>query len=278
MSYIDGGRAEETTEHLPDQLPAAPWSTPARRTKNRLSVKLNPSLLAYLMGPAAFVTLVVLMHFGLVVREPIWVWALVFVAIPLSNLVVDGVYHHYPGWTGLNLRVAVQAAAVTAVIYLTGWGPVSAGRVRLPGPRERLRTTAPGSGGSPPCGAWSASPSAQVAIMAGCAPIRALRSAQANALAVMGAFVLVFIIRMAGATMEQKEKAEASHPSERGPLPLAHPELLRRHARDRRGGICTYVSPAVIALLGLDPDELVGHRATDLVHPDDRDRVRGPAR
>ena len=37
-----------------------------------------------------------------------------------------------------------------------------------------------------------------------CSPV-----AQADALAVMGAFVLVFVIRMAGATMEQKEEAEA---------------------------------------------------------------------
>ena len=37
-----------------------------------------------------------------------------------------------------------------------------------------------------------------------------LTLAQSNALALMGAFVLVFIIRMAGATMEQKERAEAS--------------------------------------------------------------------
>ena len=37
-----------------------------------------------------------------------------------------------------------------------------------------------------------------------------LSLAQANALALMGAFILIFVIRMAGATMEQKERAEAS--------------------------------------------------------------------
>ena len=41
-------------------------------------------------------------------------------------------------------------------------------------------------------------------------PVDAVACHEANALAVMGAFVLLFIIRMAGATMEQKEDAEAS--------------------------------------------------------------------
>src|SRR5271156_1997895 len=97
---------------------------------------------------------------------------------------------------------------------------------------------------------------------------------QANALAVMGAFVLLFVIRMAGATMEQKEDAEAS-------MRLSEDRFrsLIQNSSDvtmvmDEHGICVFVSPAIEELTGLDSDELVGRPATDFVHPDDRDRVR----
>ena len=40
------------------------------------------------------------------------------------------------------------------------------------------------------------------------------------------------------------------------------------------GGICSYVSPAIADLLGFEPDEFIGRRASDLVHPDERQRFR----
>nr|WP_250152480.1 diguanylate cyclase [Ancylobacter radicis] len=36
-------------------------------------------------------------------------------------------------------------------------------------------------------------------------------------------------------------------------------------------GIRLYISPSVRALLGYEPEELIGHRAIDIVHPDDRE-------
>ena len=70
----------------------------------------------------------------------------------------------------------------------------------------------------------------------------------------MGAFVLLFIIRMAGATMEQKEDAEASTR-----LSEDRFRSLIQHSTDATlvigaGGICTYVSPAITTLLGLAPE------------------------
>ena len=90
----------------------------------------------------------------------------------------------------------------------------------------------------------------------------------------MGAFILVFIIRMAGATMEQKERAEASTR-----LSEDRFRSLIQHSSDAtlvidRDGICTYVSPAITSLLGRDVDELIGIRPTSLVHPDEQERVR----
>ncbi len=104
---------------------------------------------------------------------------------------------------------------------------------------------------------------------------RRLSVSKANALAVMGAFVLFFIIRMAGATMEQKEEAEAS----------------MRLSEDRFRSLIQNSSDATMVMdeqrdlhlrqpghppssSGMAPDDLVGQMATDFVHPDDRERVR----
>ncbi len=272
MSYTDGGRAEENTEHLPGATAITAWAVTARREPDISLPRLNPSLLAYLMGPAAFVTLIVLMHFGLVVREPVWLWAVVFVAIPVGNLVVDRVYHRYPSWLGLNLRIAVQAAAVTVVIYLTGWGPVltmafaflAIENVAHDGSRV-WRITA----------LWSlvGITIGQVYITQGWVP-SVLDVTQANALAGMGAFVLVFIVRMAGVTMEQKESAESS-------LRLSEDRFrsLIQNSSDAtividKTGILVYASPAVIQLFGLQPDEMTGRTALDFLHPDDHDLAR----
>jgi diguanylate cyclase (GGDEF)-like protein/PAS domain S-box-containing protein len=161
---------------------------------------------------------------------------------------------------------------VTAVIYLTGWGPVLSGafaflaleNVSHAGSRI-WRVTA----------LWSLVGIAlgQVAVWRGVFPCE-LTLGQANALAVMGAFVLAFIIRMAGATMEQKEQAETS-------MRLSEDRFrsLIQYSSDATlvigaDGTYTYVSPAVLSLLGMDPGELIGRQATDVVHPDDRDRVQ----
>ena len=271
MSHT-GGRVEGNTEHLPEGTATSSWRAAARPDTDRSLPRLNPSLLAYLMGPAAFVVLIVLMHFNLVVREPLWVWAIVFVAIPVSNLVVDGVYHHYPGWAGLNLRVAVQAAAVTVVIYLSGWGSVltmafaflAIENVAHDGSRV-WRITA----------LWSlvGITIGQVYLTLDWLP-SVLTVTQANALAGMGAFVLVFIVRMAGVTMQQKEEAEAS-------LRLREDRFrsLIQNSSDAtividKLGVLVYASPAVIGLFDLQPDEMTGQPALNFVHPDDHDLAR----
>ncbi len=234
--------------------------------------RLNPTFLAYLMGPVALVVILLLVRLGAVARESAWVWVGVFIAVPASSVVVDQLYKANPSVLRLNLRVAVQAAGVTAVIYLTGWGPVLSGAFAF------LALENVWNGGSSVwrvTALWSlvGITLGQLGIWLGVFPSE-LSLGRANALAVMGAFVLVFIIRMAGATMAEKEKAEAS-------MRLSEDRFrsLIQYSSDATlvigaGGICTYVSPAVVALLGMEPGELVGRRATDAVHPDDRDRVQ----
>ena len=64
------------------------------------------------------------MRFGYITHESVWLWLGVFIAVPTCNFVVDRLYERRPDTVSLNVRVAVQVAAVSAVIFLTGWGPV----------------------------------------------------------------------------------------------------------------------------------------------------------
>src|SRR5271163_3502725 len=154
--------------------------------------RLNPTVLAYGMGPLAFVVILLLMRFGDVARESAWLWVAVFIVVPMISLLGNYLYEKNPSEVGLHLRVASGALAVTIVIYLSGWGPVLAGAFAFlaleniaHGGSRVWRITA----------LWSlvGIAAGQVAIVAGWVPSE-LHTSQANALALMGAFVLVFII------------------------------------------------------------------------------------
>ena len=107
-----------------------------------------------------------------------------------------------------HARIATQVATVTAVIYLTGWGPV------LWGAYAFVALADIATGGSSvwrPVALWSflGMVVGEFCILQGWLPSR-LSFAQATALSIMGGFVLFFVIRMAGATMEQKEESDAA--------------------------------------------------------------------
>ncbi len=232
---------------------------------------LDPALLGYLMGPLALLAILLLMHFDYVTHESAWLWLAVFVAVPTCNLLVDRIYDRRPGPLSLNLRVAAQVAAVTGVIYLTGWGPVLWGAYAF----IALEVIAK-------CGsrAWlsvvvwtlAGMTVGQLGIWLGWLPSM-LPAGQATALTIMGGFVLIFVMRMAGATMEQKEEAE-------GAVRLSEDRFrsLIQNSSDVTiiigvDGTYRYLSPAVEQLLGFPPDDLVGRNATEFVHPDDQEYV-----
>ena len=233
--------------------------------------RLNPRMLAYLMGPAALGALLLLMRFGEAARESAWLWLAIFITIPVVSVGADRLYDASPVQGRLHLRIAVQAAAVTAVIYLSGWGPVLWGAYAFLALENVARS---GSRVWRITALWSlvGIGLGQVAVWQKVFP-SFLSLSQANALALMGAFILIFVIRMAGATMEQKEQAEATTR-----LSEDRFRSLIQHSSDTTlvlgaDGVCTYVSPAITSLLGLVPDEVVGVRPTELVHPEDRERV-----
>jgi diguanylate cyclase (GGDEF)-like protein/PAS domain S-box-containing protein len=263
-----------------DPDPAAAGSDPTLTTPPASAVTtwlrrfpgLSPTSLAYLIGPVAFVVILVMMKLNVMARESVWLWLAVFAAIPVASFVCDRLYLRRPSARRLHLRVGASAASVAIVIYLSGWGPalvlafaflalenIAAGGSRV------WRVTA----------FWSllAIALAQVAVWQHWAPSY-LSTPRANALALMGAFILFFVIRMAGVVMEQKEKAERE-------MVLSEDRFrsLIQNSSDitiviGEGGILTYVSPVVLQLLGFQPEELVGRRATDIVHADDHEYVR----
>jgi diguanylate cyclase (GGDEF)-like protein/PAS domain S-box-containing protein len=246
---------------------ARPTASPSHRGSS-----LSPSVLAYLMGPFALVVVLFLMHFHAIRREPVWLWLAVFVATPLLSVAADRCYGRRRNPFSLHARVACQAAGLTMVIYLTGWGPVLTGAYAFLALENVSRS---GSRVWRVTALWSLIGIAvgQFLISEGWAPSE-LSVPNANALATMGAFILVFVIRMAGATMGQKEGAEAS-------MRLSEDRFrsLIQNSSDvtmvtDEGGKCTFVSPAIQDLTGVDPGEFIGNPATEFVHPDDRDRVR----
>jgi diguanylate cyclase (GGDEF)-like protein/PAS domain S-box-containing protein len=231
--------------------------------------RVSPVALGYLMGPVAFVVIILMTHLGLVVRQPDWLWIAVFALIPTTSLMVDNLCRRRSSNTFINIRVAQNVAAVTGVIYLTGWGPVlvvAFAFVAL----ENISHD--GSDLWRVSALWSilGIAAGQAAIEAGWAP-SVLSASHANALAFMGAFVLFFVIRMAGAVMEQKERAES--------------QVIRSEDRFRsliqsssdvtmvvdNVGVCTYVSPSVTPMLGFEPCELVGRSLGNVVIDDDKE-------
>jgi diguanylate cyclase (GGDEF)-like protein/PAS domain S-box-containing protein len=234
--------------------------------------KLSPSVLAYLLGPIAFLLILLLMKFNLAARESAWLWLTVFIVSPVLSVVCNRLYQLEPTPHRLQLRIAASAVSVTVVTYLTGWGPVlvlafaflvleniAAGGSRV------WRVTA----------TWSVLGigAGQLAIWLHWAPSY-LSLSRANALALMGTVVILFVIRMAGVVMAQKETAEES-------MRLSEDRFrsLIQHSSDvtvviSGDGRFTYVSPVISQLLGFDPAALVGERATEFIHPEDQKYVR----
>ncbi len=168
---------------------------------------LSPVLLAYVVGPIALLFLLVLRHFGLVARAPGWAYAAVVVAPqPVSGL-LERWRDAAPGSWRLQVRVAFHVAQVTAVIYLSGWGPALGMAFAFSALADLQQSGA---------AAWRA---ALGWSLAGCAVGQALvlegwmpsflSGSQAQTIGLLSAFVFAIAIRMAGAILEGKERAEA---------------------------------------------------------------------
>jgi diguanylate cyclase (GGDEF)-like protein/PAS domain S-box-containing protein len=223
------------------------------------------------MGPAALPLVLLIRRFGLVAPRPVWTWVCVFLLVPAVSEVVDRLYARRPSTLSVHLRTAWHVAAVTVVVYLTGWGPVLVGAYAFVA-LEHLHSF--GSAAWRKTASWSVAGIAggQLGVWQGWFP-SFLPDAKAQALGVMGTFVLLFVIRMAGAIMQQKEQAEA--------FAVASEDRFRslvQHSSDTTivvgpDRLVSYASPATVALLGRQPEAVVGRLDLDMVHPEDRQRA-----
>ena len=232
---------------------------------------LSPHLLAYLMGPPALITILLLRHAGLVANKPVWMWVVVFALIPALSIATDMLYERRPSPAAFHARACWHVVAVTTVIYLTGWGPVLVGAFAFVAIEN---ISAMGAQAWRITAVWSLAGIAagQVGVAEGWFP-SFLAGDKAQALGVMGVFVLLFVIRMAGATMQRKEEAEASTTASEDRF-----RSLVQHSSDTTLVVglertITYASPATAALLGRPPEDVVGLGDLDLVHAEDRERV-----
>ncbi len=257
----------------------ADTTEPPVRTSSTVRRRLNPTKLAYLIGPVALAVILLLVRFGYAASVSPWVWIGVFIAIVIVNRAVDRLYDAHPSALSLDLRVISQVASVTVAIYLTGWGPVlwaayafiALENVARAGSRV-WRTTVVCSLVGMAVG--------QFCLARGWFPSE-LTKAQSASLTVVGAFVLFFVIRMAGAIMEQNETMLEQKEGAERTLRLSEDRFrsLIQNSSDvtmilGEEGVFRYVSPAIKELLQYAPEELIGRRSTDFVHPEDLDSVR----
>ena len=168
---------------------------------------LSPGFLAYVVGLIALVLLLVLRHFGLVAKVSVWAYAGAVGAAQVSGRLVERWPDATRGSVRLHVRVVVHVAAVTSVVYMSGWGPALGMAFAFSALADLQQSGAR---------AWRA---ALGWSLAGCAVGQALvlegwmpsflSSAQAQTIGCLGAFVFAIAIRMAGAIGEYKEQAEA---------------------------------------------------------------------
>lgn len=239
--------------------------------------RLGPVLLAYATGPPALVVLVVLEHFHVVARHPLWVWLAVFLTVPIASFAADRAYQKRTPFRR-QYRLATHCAAVTAVIYLTGWGPVLIAGYAI-GALETFSID--GSRVWKSTVGWSLVGIAigQTLIAVHLAP-SLLSPVDAIAVALMSTFLLCFVIRMAAAIVAKREAAEGSlresewslRRSEEWFRSLVQNSTDTTFVADAEGSI-KYASPAAQALLGWLPNELIDRKIMTLVDADGLERV-----
>ena len=154
-----------------------------------------------------FAVIVILRHFGLVARLSIWLYLAVLVLASVMSVLVEQWRDAKPRSFRLHLRIAVHVSAVAVVIYMTGWGSVlliAYAFVILEDMQECGATVWRAAMG------WSLATIVvgQILVWEGWVP-SFLNRTQAEAVGVLGVIGLVMVIRMAGATGEEREQAEA---------------------------------------------------------------------
>jgi diguanylate cyclase (GGDEF)-like protein len=238
---------------------------------------LSPVVLAYVVGPVALVVVALFRQFGLIVHLPIWSYVAVVGGTALLSAPVERWRDAPAGSLKLHVRIALHVLAVTVAIYMTGWGPVL-GMAYAFVALEELEQC--GADRWRPVMGWSLLniAVAQLLVWLSVAPTL-LPRVDAEAIGALGAFVLVIVVRMAGATGKEKERAEAR---------LAHQALHdiltglpnRAYFYERTDEMLASLSDGSTAVLLFDLDrfkeinDTLGHQCGDRVLVEVGPRVR----
>jgi diguanylate cyclase (GGDEF)-like protein/PAS domain S-box-containing protein len=225
--------------------------------------------LSFVVGPVALVLLLVLRHFGLVARVSVWAYAGAIVGAQVSGRLVERWPDAPPGSLRLHVRVVVHVAAVTSVIYMSGWGPALGMAFAFTALADLQQSGAR---------AWRA---ALGWSLAGCAVGQAmvlegwtpsfLSPSQAQTIGFLGAFVFAIAIRMAGAIGEYKEQAEAKLAEQTMQAARARDDAQRSEAHHRAvvenaaEGILTVGLDGTIGSFNAAAEAMFGWTATEIV-------------
>jgi diguanylate cyclase (GGDEF)-like protein/PAS domain S-box-containing protein len=243
-------------------------ATPARF--NRVN-RLFTQPLEVAMTAVAFV---LLHHYGLLGRLPVTLILSLLVVAGLGQRIVHAGLSGRDDRRALHIRLAVEAAGATAVIYAIGWGPTLAiGYVVVVA--EDLRLS--GSAAWRPAIVWNLAAMAggQLAIFLGWVPTY-VATPYVHGLAVLAGLGLAFVIRLLGMKTEERER-EAAERSRAETALRQSEERFRSLVQNSSDvitvvddtGTITYVTPSIERVLGYRPDELVGTSGFGHIHPDD---------
>jgi diguanylate cyclase (GGDEF)-like protein/PAS domain S-box-containing protein len=168
----------------------------------------------------------------------------------------------------------MQAACVTAALYVTGWGPVMAVAYAFMA-QENVAKSGASTWRITALYSVAGIAVGQLAIFTGLAPTM-IDEPLVHGIALLNGLAVVFVVRMAGAVTAQKERAEATVRASEDRF-----RSLVQNSSDLTlvlgSGTITYASEASERLLGYAPYQMVGRPPSEFVHPDDlgwlRDRI-----
>jgi PAS domain-containing protein len=243
------------------------------------AIGLSPAFVAYGVGPIALLVLWAGLHYNLVAGT-MWGYVAAIGGSALLGLLVDRWSDTGPGTIRLHARVAMHVAVTTSVVYMSGWGPALGMAFAFSAFADLQHVGA--SAWRATLG-WSLAGAAvgQLLVLAEWAP-SFMTESQAQTIGGLGTFVFAIAIRMAGAILEHKERAERELADQTREASAARDNAQRSEAHYRAvvenaaEGILT-VSPdgrigsfnaAAEVMFGWAANEIVGRPVATIVTPD----------
>ncbi|MBV9411988.1 MAG: EAL domain-containing protein [Acidimicrobiia bacterium] len=208
-------------------------------------------------------------RWGWIASIPLWELYLILAGAGVASFLAERRWPHPCTRVQLHVRVAIDIAVTTSVIYAIGWGPTLAlGYVFVVANEFREH----GSRVWQPAMVWTAIGIGlgEAAIALGIAPT-IVPEPEVHGLAVLAILGTAFIMRLLGWTTASKEQAEATVRSSE--------ERFRSLVRNASDAVCvvdgearvTLITPAIELVTGYPPEEYMGRIGFDFIHPDDVD-------